>query len=268
MDAHDYTDISCNVNVRSVEVFFEATDPSLLAFVDRLLLFEILQEFQFGQSVAGYVSLRFCQSTEATIGPQPFRRTVAVECAGLADELGSASFVDFAASLAQDSNIKGILHWGQQNNSTQSEIEFRFGDAPGSATGRLHDWRRVLSQLTDNGRLDGFSSDFTRLTGLEVVQPVIGNFSVSVAPTSADPNCTVAWTCINNPSQSTVSLEIHAPSGHVTLVPGLPLNGSHAFAAPGPGNYIVKLILGLDRNGVTRTASQSITVAGAGPIIH
>jgi hypothetical protein len=263
MDAHDYTDISCAVNVRSVEVFFDATDPSLLAFVDRLLLFEIFQEFQSGKSVAGYISLRFCMPTAATIGPQPFPRTVAVECSGLADELGSASFVDFAVSLAQDPNIKGILHWGQQNDSTQSEIEFRFGDAPGSPTGPLHNWRQVLSQLTDNGRLDGFSSHFTRRTGLEVVQPVIAAFSVSVAPTSADPSCTVAWTCGSNPEESTVSLEIQAPSGPVTLVPGLPLNGTHGFAAPGPGNYVVKLTLSLDRNGVTRTASQSLIVAGA-----
>ena len=121
----------------------------------------------------------------------------------------------------------------------------------------------MLSQLTDNGRLDGFSSDFTRRTGLEVVQPVIAAFAVSVAPTPADPFCTVAWTSGSNPAESTVSLEIHPPSGPVTLVPGLPLNGAHGFAAPGPGNYVVKLILSLDRNGVTRTASQSLIVAGA-----
>ena len=46
--------------------------------------------------------------------------------------MGSIQFVDFAVTLAQDPNIKGLLHWGQQNNSTQREIEFRFGDAPGS----------------------------------------------------------------------------------------------------------------------------------------
>ena len=35
MDAHDYTDISCNVNVRSVEVFFDAKDPNLIAQLPR-----------------------------------------------------------------------------------------------------------------------------------------------------------------------------------------------------------------------------------------
>jgi hypothetical protein len=58
MDTHNYTDLSCAVNVRSLEVFFDAADPALVTFVDRLLKFEIDQEFQHGHSVAGYVSLR------------------------------------------------------------------------------------------------------------------------------------------------------------------------------------------------------------------
>ncbi|HEY1437289.1 MAG TPA: hypothetical protein VGG82_07285 [Casimicrobiaceae bacterium] len=170
MDGHDYTDLSCNVNVRSTEVFFAADDPNLIAFVDRLLKFESDQEFGFpeGKSVAGYVSLRFSEQTAATIGPAQFIRTCAVECAGLADEAGSTEFVDYAVRLALDPNIKGILHWGQQNDSTRQDIEFRFGDAPGSPAGPLHDWRAVLGTLTDNGRLDAFSSTFTRRTGLEV----------------------------------------------------------------------------------------------------
>jgi hypothetical protein len=170
MDTHDYTDISCEVNVRSVEVFFEAADPNLTAFVNRLLLFEIDQEILSGQSVAGYISLRFCGQTEATIGPEKFFRTCAVECAGLADDAGSTDFVNYAVALALDPNIKGVLHWGQQNDSTRQQIEFAFSDSPpGPPPTKLDAWRAVLSQLTDNGSLDGFSSDFTRRTGLEVV---------------------------------------------------------------------------------------------------
>lgn len=168
MDGHDYTDVSCSVNVRSVEVFFSADHPNLIAFVDRLLKFESDQEFLEGKSVAGYISLRFSERTAATIGPAQFFRTCAVECAGLADEAGSTEFVDYAVRLALDPNINGILHWGQQNDSTQQDIEFRFGDAPGTPAGPLHDWRAVLSRLTDNGRLNAFSSAFTRRTGLEV----------------------------------------------------------------------------------------------------
>jgi hypothetical protein len=167
-DGHNYQDESCAVNVRSVEVFFDAADPNLLAFVDRLLQFEIDQEWSAGLSVAGYVSLRFTQASSALIAPQQFANTVAVECSGLDDENGSAQFVDFAVALAQDPNIKGILHWGQQNNSTKEQIEFRFGDAPGAPTGPLHQWRAVLAELTNEGHLDGFSSLFTRTAGLEV----------------------------------------------------------------------------------------------------
>jgi hypothetical protein len=101
MDAHDYTDISCAVNVRSVEVFFDAADPNLLAFVDRLLKFENDQEFLSGLSVVGYISLRFCQGSAATIAPEAFPRTCAVECSGLADEAGSTEFVDEAWSLGR-----------------------------------------------------------------------------------------------------------------------------------------------------------------------
>jgi len=96
MDTHNYRDLSCAVNVRSLEVFFDAADPALVTFVDRLLKFEIDQEFQHGHSVAGYVSLRFCGQTSALIGQERFARTVAIECSGLADVNGSIQFVDFA----------------------------------------------------------------------------------------------------------------------------------------------------------------------------
>jgi hypothetical protein len=262
MDTHDYTDISCDVNVRSVEVFFDAADPNLIAFVDRLLLFEIEQEFTQGKSVVGYISLRFCGESAALIGPQPFQRTCAVECSGLADEAGSTEFVDFAVKLALDPNIKGILHWGQQNDSTQKDIEFRFGDSPASPAGPLHDWRAVLSTLTDNGRLNGFSSDFTRRTGLEIVQPTISSFAVKTAPSPAHHDCTVAWDCRSNPLETTLSLQIHAPNAGVTNTPGLPLAGTHTFAADGPGVYTLTLQAELDRNGVVRSATRDLNVPG------
>jgi len=261
MDGHDYTDFNCNVNVRAVEVFFDAADPNLIAFVDRLLKFEIDQEFESGKSVAGYISLRFCQSSGATIGPELFQRTCAVECAGLADEEGNNEFVEYAVRLALDPNINGVLHWGQQNDSVQQDIEFRLGDSPSSLSGPLHQWRSVLSKLTDNGRQDGFSSDFTRRTGLEVVQPSISSFIVSSAPSSSNPSCTVAWDCQSNPPGTTVSLDIESPTGDVTPVTGLPLKGSFTFVASGSGN-LLELQVSLDRNGVTRTALQDLSIPG------
>jgi hypothetical protein len=258
MDGHNYDDISCSVNVRSVEVFFDATDPNLIAFVDRLLQFESDQEFQSGKSVVGYASLRFCQPSQAFIAPEAFSRTVAVECSGLADEAGSTEFVDFAVALAQDPNIKGVLHWGQQNDSTQQQIEFRFGDTPSSPIGPLHDWRSVLGQLTDNGRLDGFSSDFTRRAGLEVVQPLIGAFNIAAAPAGGNPDCTLAWDCRNNPAVTVASLEIVSPNFGVISLPGLPLQGTHTFAANQAGAWIAVLRLSVDLNGETRHVSQAL----------
>jgi hypothetical protein len=213
VDRHDYTDLSCFVNARSTEIFFSADDRNLLAFVDRLLKFESDQEFLEGKSAAGYISLRFSERTAATIGPAQFIRTCAVECAALADEAGSTEFVDYAVQLALDPNIKGLLHWGQQNDSTQQDTEFRFGDAPGAPAGPLHDWRSVLSQLTDNGRLDAFSSAFTRRTGLEIVQPIVGAFVIAKEPTAADPSCQVAWDCRGNPPEAACSLGIATPFG-------------------------------------------------------
>jgi len=260
MDTHNYTDLSCNVNVRSVEVFFDAADPNLVTFVDRLLKFEIDQEFAFGRTVAGYISLRFCGQTGALIGQEPFARTVAIECSALADVNGGEQFVNFAVMLALDPNIKGILHWGQQNTSTQAEVEFRFGDSVGQPNGPLHTWRNVLSRLTENGRLDGFSSKFTRKAGLEVVKPLVAGFGVTVAPSASHHACTVGWDCTKNPPGTVVRLEVHPPSGNIPTVNGLPLNGTHQVVKTVAGTYQLKLVASLTRNGETREDSRTLNV--------
>jgi hypothetical protein len=56
------------------------------------------------------------------------------------------------------------FHWGQFNPLTRAEVEKHFGSAPGS---RLDRWRTSLDMLTSGGTKDGFSSAFTRQTGLE-----------------------------------------------------------------------------------------------------
>jgi hypothetical protein len=200
--------------------------------------------------------------SEGLIAPEAFPRTCAVECSGLADEAGSTEFVNFAVALAQDPNIKGVLHWGQQNDSTQSQIEFRFGDTPASLGGPLHTWRAILGRLTANGRLDGFSSQFTRTAGLEVIQPMIGSFTVATAPSAGNPPCTVAWDCRDNTPGTTVTLEIISPSGAVTVVPGLPLEGTHSFSAAQAGTFVAVLQADLTGNGETRRTNQSLQVAG------
>jgi hypothetical protein len=161
MDQHDYVDRSCNFNVDSIEVFFRADDPMLLAFVDSLIAFELSQELR-GRACIGYASLRFTAKSDALIGPSRWKRTCVVEVSALKDTDGGTQLVDYAIQLSRNKNYGGILHWGQRNESSAEDIEFRFGD-------NLVFWRSALASITDDGRLDGFSSAFTRQTGLEVI---------------------------------------------------------------------------------------------------
>ena len=166
MDRHDYTDLSCQVNVDSIEVFFDATDPMLLAFVDALLAYEIRQEFE-GRTFVGYISLRFTGQTRASLGMCRHPVTCAVEVAGLKDVTGVTELIDFAIGMSMNRNFRSVLHWGQRNEADVATTEDRFGWSQPSG-GDLGAWRRSLDLLTGSGALDGFSSAFTRRTGLEV----------------------------------------------------------------------------------------------------
>ncbi len=151
MDQHDYLDSSCEVNVDSIEVFFDAADDRLIAFVDALLAYEIMQEFR-GLAFVGYVSLRFTGQTNATIGMQKDACTCSVEVSGLKDVSGSQELIDYAVRLALNPNIGGVLHWGQRNDYTMADVERLYGDSVKAPGGDLAAWRRALSGITDNGR--------------------------------------------------------------------------------------------------------------------
>jgi hypothetical protein len=167
MDQHNYLDQSCNINVDSIEVFLDASDPMLIAYIDALIAFEAAQEFQ-GKSFGGYASLRFMKSSRALLGMQRWPVTCAVEIAGLKDIKGTTELIDYAISLALDNNFRGILHWGQRNTSTAQHIEDRFGTTALVRPGELQTWRDALKLITENGKFKGFSSSFTRQTGLEI----------------------------------------------------------------------------------------------------
>ncbi len=165
MDRKNYLDRSCEWNVESVEVFFDALDDRTTAVVDALIAYEINQELQ-GKSFLGYVSLRFTGSTRATLGMQRYATTCAIEVAGLVDLSGSRELVEYATQLGLNPNFGGILHWGQRNTSTADDIERLFGTGTDPQNGgRLRQWREALARITRGG--DAFSSDFTRRTGLE-----------------------------------------------------------------------------------------------------
>lgn len=163
MDGHDYTMASCVVNVDSIEVFFDASDPNLPVFIDALLTYEATQEVMEGKAVVGYISLRFTGPTRALLGMQAFPRTCVVEVACLKDVAGSQELMAFASAFARDRNIRGIIHWGQRNDCTAAEIEDRFGDATWIGD-KLTPWRRALHHIVGGDR---FSTEFTRRLGLE-----------------------------------------------------------------------------------------------------
>jgi hypothetical protein len=261
MDGHDYLDQSCNVNVDSIEVFFDAADPMLIAFVDAIIAFEIAQE-TMGRAFVGYASLRFTGPTRALIGEERFNRTCVVEVAGLNDVGGVKELIDFALTLALDPNFSGILHWGQRNTATRADIQRIFGDTQTDRSGSLYRWRKALARLTRNGRLDGFSSSFTRQTGLEIVTPRISSLG---APSSANVGqpFQVTWDCAENPPNTRVSLFVTAPSGNI-FDPNLSLRGTRQFTISAPGIAVVTLVASIDLGGENRdTISNSIISVAA-----
>jgi len=259
MDGHDYLDKSCNVNVDSIEVFFDAADPMVVAFVDALLAFEVAQE-NHGKAFVGYISLRFTGSTAALLGEERFARTCVIEVAGLKDVTGVTELIDFAISLALDPNFKGILHWGQRNESNRQQIEERFGDTLASPTGNLQRWRSALSLITRHGKLDGFSSAFTRATGLEIVTPQIASLSVMGAIPHPPQPFTIGWNCDENPPGTVVRLDVLGPNGFHSF-PALPLAGSHKVAAPMAGLFKVTLVAAIDLAGEHREVNKAINVS-------
>jgi hypothetical protein len=261
MDRKDYLNISCEVNVDSVEVFFDAVDDRLIAFVDALIAYEIMQEFR-GLAFAGYASLRFMGRSRATIGMQKHDVTCAVEVACLRDVTGSQELVDYAVTLARNPNINGVLHWGQRNDYTMADVEHRYGDAVGAPGGDLREWRAALSRITDNGRLDGFSSEFTRRTGLEVVQPRIKQFAVDRTLAKVGDTVTITWDCLSNPPESRVRMVLSGPISGSAVINTIPLGGQYQIKVAEPGTHVVSFSVTRTLNGVprhdTRTAFISV----------
>lgn len=165
MDTHDYLDRSCYGNAESMEVFFDAARPDIYcAFVDAVLAFEAAQQEQAGRFTIGYISLRYVQGSRALIAPAQFNDTVAIEISGIRDAAGTMPFLKNAVAIARNPVFKPCFHWGQFNPLTRSEVEGIYDVAPAA---RLSRWRIALRKMSRGGGMDGFSSDFTRRTGLE-----------------------------------------------------------------------------------------------------
>ena len=259
MDKHDYFDQSCFVHPDAIEVFFDATDPMLLAFVDALLAFEIAQEMKGKSIFVGYIALRFTGPTQALLGEQIHPLTCVVEVAGLKDVTGVSELIDFAITLALDPNFKGILHWGQRNPSTRAQVQERFGDGLLSQAGDLHTWRDALSLITHNGKFDGFSNAFTRQTGLEIVTPKIGTLELVGATPPVGQLITIGWNCDENPPGTVVTLELAAPNAAPVSLTVLPV-GQKQMTAGQVGTYKITLVVAITLGGETREATEVLSV--------
>ena len=266
MDGFHYPDKSQQVNVDSIEVFFAAEDPMLIAFVDLLLEFENAQE-RDGKVFLGYISLRFMTDTQALIGMQKFKRSVAVEVAGLLDGSGSKPLIDFALTLAADPNFGGIVHWGQRNNQTMAHLQFRMGDSLNNPSGNLRKWRTALSFFTENGRLNGFSSQFTRRIGLEVVEPIIYSFTIDKTTIGVGNSVVIKWDGTNNPPYTEFRLEVKLPNVDVrTPKPNTRFYQKQLFAGTkrvfinNIGITTITLMATCTLNGEARTKTMNVSV--------
>jgi hypothetical protein len=165
LENHDYLDQSCNVDVDSLEVFFDGEGERLIPYIDALIAKEIELE-SHGRAFCGYASLRFMTSSRALIAPQRWPLSCSVEVAGLHGVEGTHELMNYAAQLAKDFNLGGMLHWGQRNDYTALELNRYFRYVLQS--NGIERWRTQLARITDSGRLNHFSNAQTRQWGLEV----------------------------------------------------------------------------------------------------
>lgn len=259
MDIHDYRGDSCIPWGDSLEVFFEASDANILRFVENLLARIAALEGQrlgFG----GYVAIRFMKKSEGLIAMQKWDRTCSLEIAGIGEVHGTEPFLRDTERDAVA--LHATVHWGQRNNLSMKDVEAMYdADAP---SGALFRWRKTLSELTRNGRLATFSTDFTRRRGLEVVQPLIEYFTVAPTYGCVGAMTRITWNAADNPPGTLADLvvsPINSPgTPSVTRLGGL-LGSRNDVEVPIGGSGFA-LIISRELNGRTLTATASHSVIG------
>jgi hypothetical protein len=247
MDEHDYRNVGCVAPGDTIEFFLDADSPQLPAFIDNAL--SRIRDLEFGalggapQAFGGYISLRFMSPSDGLIAMQRWKRTCSIEIAGLSRIPGTESYL---RTLEEDSRKFGaILHWGQRNNWTQSEVEQHY--IPAGPNGELFKWRKALSDLTDHGRFDLFSTAFSKLKGLEITTPITQDFWIAPTDACADEPVTVTWNAISNPPE-TVAFVVHTPEGGAPERIALGgLSGTRQITI-GPGRSEAKLVLERELN--------------------
>jgi hypothetical protein len=200
MDQHNYTNVGCVSPGDSIEFFMDASSPQLIDFIDSALA-AVRDLAENGQAFGGYISMRFMTTSGAFIAMQRWTRTCSIEIAGLSRASGTEYLI---SRLEQESLARDIiLHWGQRNYRLIKDVEKHFSPLPG---GELYQWRDVLSQLSEHGRLANFSTDNTRKRGLEITQPRLYSLTAIPSEGCANETTSVTWDAVKNPPGTVLTL--------------------------------------------------------------
>ena len=230
MDEHDYQNKGCIAPGDSIELFFDADKMDFVNFADYVIdqTRDLLDD---GEVWAGYLSLRFMTNTPAMLGMQRWKRTVSMEIASLSRASGADELMK---RIEEESRMRGvILHWGQRNNRAQTEIEMAYGSS-------MTKWRSALSGLSEHGRLADFSTEYTRLKGLEITVPLLYGLSASLSDGCAEESTLVTYDALQNPPETTLKL-VQVFDNGVAISTDLPdLRGSLSIPL-GPGRSTLHL---------------------------
>lgn len=187
MDEHDYLNRGCVAPGDSIEFFFDGTTPDFVDFVD-YVIDQVRDLADEGKMLAGYLSLRFMSDSPSFLAMQRWPRTVSMEIASLSKVSGADEFMYRIEAESLNRGI--ILHWGQRNNRVQADVESKF---------YMGTWRDALSEVSEHGRLANFSTEFTRVKGLEITVPRLYGFSAGMTEGCARELTTVRYDAFNNP---------------------------------------------------------------------
>jgi hypothetical protein len=258
MDEHDYLDVACIAPGDSIEIFFDATDPKLINFIDLVLIrVRQLENGELnGNPEAFGGSMRFMTASSSHIAMQRWSRTCSIEIAGLSHVDGTGPFLKQVEADAV--TFGAALHWGQRNNWQMKDVEAIYG--PVGPSGSLFKWRAALSDLTEHGRYDAFSTAFSKRTGLEITDPIIDSFSVVPTDGCAGDTALVTWDAIRNPPETQAFLVVTPQNGIASRTP-LALSGDRQITL-GAGRSTVRLVLERELKGVIYRDHRDIDVRG------
>lgn len=209
MDRHNYKNKGCIDPGDSIEFFIDGKTPGLTSFVD-FTLEQVRELASEGKGFGGYISLRFMKDSQSFLAMQRWPRTCSIEIAGLSKVNGCGLLLKRLEEESRKRDI--ILHWGQRNHRSQTDIEKVFSPAPGGA---LYRWRDALSKLSLHGRLHNFSNAYTRHKGLEITVPRLYDLSASMIAGCEDDTTTIRYNAFKNPPETKLFLRQQFTDGHI-----------------------------------------------------